>query len=56
MLEHAAEPEFILAGMTPEQLKCFSSYIEKQKVSSLASVGSYLHGKLHMLCRYAADC
>ncbi|AQK42453.1 protein BREAST CANCER SUSCEPTIBILITY 2 homolog A isoform X11 [Zea mays] len=32
MLEHAAEPEFILAGMTPEQLKCFSSYIEKQKI------------------------
>ncbi|KAG0381280.1 hypothetical protein BDA96_K000300 [Sorghum bicolor] len=32
MLEHAAEPEFILAGMTPEQLKLFSSYIEKQKI------------------------
>lgn len=34
MLEHAAEPEFILADMTPEQLKLFSSYIEKRNVSS----------------------
>ena len=33
MLEHAAEPEFILADMTPEQLKLFSSYIEKRNVS-----------------------
>ncbi|XP_066375163.1 protein BREAST CANCER SUSCEPTIBILITY 2 homolog A-like isoform X9 [Miscanthus floridulus] len=32
MLEHAAEPEFILAGMAPEQLKLFSSYIEKREI------------------------
>ncbi|CAL4978042.1 unnamed protein product [Urochloa decumbens] len=32
MLEHAAEPEVIMAGMTSEQLMHFSSYREKQKV------------------------
>jgi hypothetical protein len=33
MLERAAEPEVIMAGMTSEQLMQFSSYKEKQKVS-----------------------
>jgi breast cancer 2 susceptibility protein len=33
MLERAAEPEAIMAGMTSEQLMDFSSYKEKQKVS-----------------------
>ena len=33
MLERAAEPEIIMAGMTSEQLMHFSSYKEKQKVS-----------------------
>ncbi|KAJ1253649.1 hypothetical protein BS78_K216500 [Paspalum vaginatum] len=32
MLECAAEPEVILAGMTTEQLRHFASYKEKQKV------------------------
>ncbi|CAO2208891.1 unnamed protein product [Urochloa humidicola] len=32
MLERAAEPEVIMAGMTSEQLLHFSSYREKQKV------------------------
>ncbi|KAL6627377.1 hypothetical protein ACP70R_031103 [Stipagrostis hirtigluma subsp. patula] len=32
MLERAAEPEVIMAGMTSEQLMHFSSYKEKQKV------------------------
>ncbi|KAK3163964.1 hypothetical protein QOZ80_1AG0010770 [Eleusine coracana subsp. coracana] len=32
MLERAAEPEAIIAGMTSEQLMHFSSYKEKQKV------------------------
>ncbi|CAL4951790.1 unnamed protein product [Urochloa decumbens] len=32
MLERAAEPEVIMAGMTSEQLMHFSSYREKQKV------------------------
>nr|CAB3476155.1 unnamed protein product [Digitaria exilis] len=32
LLERAAEPEVIMAGMTSEQLRHFSSYKEKQKV------------------------
>nr|CAB3472097.1 unnamed protein product [Digitaria exilis] len=32
MLQRAAEPEVIMAGMTSEQLRHFSSYKEKQKV------------------------
>lgn len=34
MVEQSAEPEFMLADLTPEQLRLFSSYIEKKKVSS----------------------
>ena len=32
MLETAEEPEFLMADMSPEQLKCFSAYKAKLNV------------------------
>jgi breast cancer 2 susceptibility protein len=51
MLERAAEPEVMMAGMTPEQRTSFSSYQAKQKVCiNISRIYQVVLAKLQISC------
>uniref|UniRef100_A0A453E4C8 Tower domain-containing protein n=1 Tax=Aegilops tauschii subsp. strangulata TaxID=200361 RepID=A0A453E4C8_AEGTS len=53
MLEQAAEPEVMMAGLTSEQMISFSSYQAKQKVCTIIPrIHQLVLGKLRKLCHY----
>ena len=53
MLEQAAEPEVMMAGLTSEQMISFSSYQANQKVCTIIPrIHQLVLGKLRSLCHY----